>query len=213
MIPVLFHGDEADAHRRRSFCVASMTSPLAPPRSSWDNRVLLYVTDTSRSLPETYDTLDAYMVHSFCELQEGKFLDVDPYGRSWKRSVSGAIMGDYRAVLCGIKGDQKYLQRCLKLKTNWNSERVCMYCNATNAGNTIYTAFGPAAPHRASLTSTQQFIESRCFPNPWVRLPGFHIELVLTDWLHLVDLSLTPEVAASESCWMFGYILNGLPFG
>ncbi len=140
------------------------------------------------------------MVHSFCELQEGCFFDVDPYGRPWMRDFSGPIMGGFKAVLCGIKGDQKHLQRALKLKTSWNSERVCMYCHATQSGRTIYTAFGPSAPHRSSLVSTEEFIESGCHPNPWVRLPGFHLELVLTDWLHLVDLSLTPEVAASESC-------------
>lgn len=200
MIPVLFHGDDADSHRRRSFTVCSMSSPLAPPRSSWDNRVLLYVADTSRMLAESYDTLDSFMVHSFCELQEGCFFDVDPYGRPWMRDFSGPIMGGFKAVLCGIKGDQKHLQRALKLKTSWNSERVCMYCHATQSGRTIYTAFGPSAPHRSSLVSTEEFIESGCHPNPWVRLPGFHLELVLTDWLHLVDLSLTPEVAASESC-------------
>lgn len=201
VIPLLFHGDDADAHRRRSFCVCAISSPLAPPRSSWDNRALLFVADTGRMLPETYDTLDAFMVHSLCELQEGTFFDVDPYGRPWDRGVSGLIMGGLRAVLCGIKGDQKYLQRALKLRSSWNSERVCMYCHATSSGANLYTSFGPGAPHRNSLVSTEHFIESGCYPNPWVRLPGFHLELVLADWLHLVDLSLTPEVAASDSCF------------
>ena len=146
VIPLLFHGDDADAHRRRSFCVCAISSPLAPPRSSWDNRALLYVADTGRMLPETYDTLDAFMVHSLCELQEGTFFDVDPYGRPWDRGVSGLIMGGLRAVLCGIKGDQKYLQRALKLRSSWNSERVCMYCHATSSGANLYTSFGPGAP-------------------------------------------------------------------
>ena len=196
-IPLVFHGDDADAHRRRSFCVCTISSPLALPCSSWDNKILLYAVDTSRVTNESFDCLDSWMVHSLCELQEGRFFDVDPFGQPLDRGFTGEIMGGYRAVLCAIKGDQKFLQRALKLKTSWTSERVCMWCSASASGQNMYTAFGPNAPHRTSLTSNESFITNGCHPNAWIRLPGFHVELVLADWLHLVDLSLTPEVAAS----------------
>lgn len=196
-IPLVFHGDDADAHRRRSFCVCTISSPLALPCSSWDNKILLYAVDTSRVTNESFDCLDSWMVHSLCELQEGRFFDVDPFGQPLDRGFTGEIMGGYRAVICAIKGDQKFLQRALKLKTSWTSERVCMWCSASASGQNMYTAFGPNAPHRTSLTSNESFITNGCHPNAWIRLPGFHVELVLADWLHLVDLSLTPEVAAS----------------
>ena len=61
----------------------------------------------------------------------------------------------------------------------------------------LYTMFGPSAPHRRTLVSTVEFIESRCHMNPWIRIPGFDMQLVLADWLHIVDLAITPEVSAS----------------
>ena len=197
IIPVMYHGDDADSHRRRSFCVASMSSPLAPPVTSWDNRVLLSVMDVSRATNETFETLDAWMVWSFCEMQEGSFFTVDPFGRSFERGKTGPVCGPYRAVLCAVKGDQKYLQRCLKLKTSWNSDQVCMYCDARYSGDLVYTSFGPGAPHRETLVDTDKFIRTKCNMNPWIRLPGFSLDMVLTDWLHLVDLAITPEVSAS----------------
>lgn len=197
IIPVQWHGDDADSHRRRSFCCCTLSSPLAAPGSAWDNRILVYVTDNSRVCSETFDTLDAWMCWAFCELQEGCFFTVNPFGEEFNRGKTGQICGQYRAVLCAIRGDQKYLQRCLKLKTAWNSEQVCAFCRASNAGDLVYTHFGPAAPHRQTMISTEQFMESRCHMNPWIRIPGFHIELILTDWLHIVDLAITPEVAAS----------------
>ena len=53
--------------------------------------------------------------------------------------------------------------------------------------------------HRAHMQSTLGFITSGSNPNPWTRLPGFSITMVLTDWLHLVDLAITPEASASVS--------------
>ncbi|CAK9061169.1 unnamed protein product [Durusdinium trenchii] len=47
-----------------------------------------------------------------------------------------------------------------------------------------------------------------CRYNPWTNLSGWHIEVVSGDWLHVVDLTLVPEAAASvarscvrESVW------------
>ena len=194
------HGDDADSHRRRSFCTVTIGSPLMPARSTWENRVMIYIIDTSRAVTETYDVLDSWVVYGLCELQEGRFFDVDLYGAPCQRPKAGQhICGQFRGVLVALKGDQKYLQRNLKLTTSWNSERVCMYCAATSHGALMYTAFGPNAPHRGTLVNNEYFMANGCRPGPWIRLPGFDLELVLADWLHLVDLSLTPEVCASDA--------------
>lgn len=195
--PILCHGDDADSHRRRSFCVCTIASPLSTSRSSWDTRFPLYIVDNTRALNETFDCLDAWIVHGLCELQEGSFMDVDVYGRPWARGKHGRICGPYTGVFVALKGDQKFLQKCLKLTTSATSELVCMYCKAKNHGDLIYTAFGPSAPHRECLVSNVDFLLEGCRPNSWIRLPGFHLSRVLTDWLHLIDLSLIPEVSAS----------------
>ena len=200
VIPVLFHGDDADSHRRRSFYVCTLTSPLCEYECSWDSRILLACLDNSRALPETYDVLDAWMVYGLTELQEGAFFTVNPWGDAFHRGKSGPCCGPYRAVLAGIKGDEKFIQRTLKLTTSWISEGVCMYCAAQKSGRLLYTHFGPRAPHRETLVSNEEFFATGCKPNAWLRLPGFDVQRIFLDWLHLVDLALTPESAASALC-------------
>lgn len=85
VFPVLCHGDDADSHRRRSFTVLTIGSPLTRGRSSWDERFLIYVMDVNRSVPETYDCLDAWVVYSLTELQEGRFMNVGAYGQPYER--------------------------------------------------------------------------------------------------------------------------------
>ena len=177
----------------------TISSPLLGGRSSWDIRHLLYVMDVHRALNESYDTLDSWVVLGLTELQEGRFMDVDVYGSPCRRAFSGPVCGPYRGVLFGLKGDQKFLQKTLKLTTSWISDKCCMYCGATLTGALVYTSFGPHAPHRAHMQSTLGFISSGSNPNVWTRLPGFSISMVLTDWLHLVDLAITPEASASVS--------------
>ncbi|CAK9058913.1 Uncharacterized protein SCF082_LOCUS31385, partial [Durusdinium trenchii] len=49
-----------------------------------------------------------------------------------------------------------------------------------------------------TMTSTSEFITNMASPdNPWVRLPGWDIQVLMSDWLHLVDLSLAPDACAS----------------
>ena len=107
-------------------------------------------------------------------------------------------------------GDQKYIQRALKLTTSWVSEKCCMYCDAALSGPHLYTFFGENAPHRSTLKSTTDFIVHGCRPNPWIRIPGFDISIVMTDWLHLVDLAITPEMAGSVNCLCISSFTCGL---
>ena len=165
VFPIICHGDDADSHRRRSFCCFTIASPLAPARSSWDTRILCYVIDTSRAVNETYDTLDAWIVHGLCELQEGKFFTVDVYGQPWSRGKSGRICGSYIG-----------LQRALKLKTSATADRVCMYCAATGSGGMLYTQFGPSAPHRGTLVSNVEFMLHGCHPKAGFDCLGFMLK-------------------------------------
>ena len=90
-IPLLFHGDDADSHRRRSFYVATVSSPLCVYENSWDSRCLLCCIDNTRALPETYDAIDHWMVYGFMELQEGSFFTVNVYGEEFHRGKSGKV--------------------------------------------------------------------------------------------------------------------------
>lgn len=203
-IPLIVHGDDADAHRRRSFCVVSWASVLIHGCSPWDSKYMIYCTDNYHATAETYAVLDAWAVFSLTELQLGRYLDVGPYG-PLNRSCNGQLIADgWRGILVFHKGDEKYFQRCYGMRTSWVSNRICWYCKAEkdSASPNLYTLHGPCAPHRSSMNTTEEFIALVCSPNPWVRLPGWNIEVILSDWLHIVDLTLTPECAASVT-WFF----------
>ena len=45
--------------------------------------------------------------------------------------------------------------------------------------------------------TTAEFIQKGCGPNPFVHLPGFSIDMIVNDLLHVLDLSLVPDVAGS----------------
>ena len=48
--------------------------------------------------------------------------------------------------------------------------------------------------------SSAAFITDGCRNNAWCRMPGWHISILGLDWLHVVDLTLAPELAASVPC-------------
>lgn len=202
-VPLLFHGDDADSHRRRSFYTCTISSPLCSQTNSWDTRILLCTLDNSKALPETFDAIDTWLVYGLTELQEGKFMTVDPWGRHCDRGFTGRICGPYVGILVGMKGDEKFIQRALKVVASPISDGVCMYCKASQTGQYMYTYHGEYADHRSTLVSNLEFFQSGCRMNAWIRLPGFHLSRVFLDWLHLVDLSLTPECAASVTCFQF----------
>ena len=145
--------------------------------------------------------IDTWLVHGFTELQEGRFLQVDPWGRPYNRGFSGQVCGPYVAIIIGMKGDEKFIQRCLKVNASPISDGVCMYCKASQSGEYMYTFHGPHASHRQTMTDNLEFFRNGCRMNAWLCLPGFHLERVMLDWLHLVDLSLIPECSASVS-WL-----------
>ena len=47
------------------------------------------------------------------------------------------------------------------------------------------------------MFTTEQFIREGCGPNPFVHMPGWHVDVLVNDVLHVLDLSLIPDAAAS----------------
>ena len=156
MIPLVIHADDADSHRRRSFCIMTLSSALVGQCSPWDARMLLYITDMQHCADETLDTLDAWVCWSLLELSVGTWQEVDPFGNSipTRRSKVGLpLAGPYRGVLVCHKGDQKYIQRAYHMQGSWVSEFVCWHCRAMRSGEHCYTLHGKCAPHRQTKVS------------------------------------------------------------
>ena len=198
-MPLVLHGDDADSHRRRSFLITTMGS-LVVSGSMYDSRQLLYLLDNSRATPETMATLDLWVTWGLTELQLGVYLDIDPYGNrhaAYDCGRQGLIAEGWRGILVYHKGDEKYIQRCYRTSHSAVSRNVCILCRATQEGPMVYTTHGVNALHRTTCLSTEQFITDVCGVRTYVSLPGFNINMLCYDWLHICDLTIIPEVAAS----------------
>lgn len=201
-IPLICHGDDAESHRRRSFMVTSFGSLLVGNCSPWDNRFLSYCCDNNRVCSETLDSLDSWLAWSYTELMCGRWLQHGPWSEilPHRRNKAGKLLANgYRGILVVMRGDEKYVQKAFHMRVSWVSEQVCWMCSASRVRDSqnLYTYFGPGAGHRLSLIGLEDFICQICRPNGWVRIPGFHPQMLFYDFLHVFDLTLVPDAAAS----------------
>ena len=200
-IPLALHGDDAESHRRRSFCICTVGS-VTVHGNTWDTKMLVFCLDNSQCTAETSRTLDLWLTWSLLELSLGHFLDKDPYGNPYGPYQTGARVGPiaegWRAVLAVQKGDEKYIQRVFHTSHSWVSEQVCLLCEASqNRADRLYTEWGPTAKWRSTMVTTEKFIEVVVRTQTFVTLPGWHIENLQHDLLHVLDLAIIPECAAS----------------
>lgn len=203
IIPLAVHGDEADSHRRRSFSILTIHS-LTVHGTLFDKKFLIYCLDNSVAHSNTAATLERYVAHSLAELQTGTFSGLDPWNRPFSpkhRNLSdnGQICGGWKFVLSMVKGDEKWHQRTFRTSKSWVSSSPCLHCSASsnNDQGLIYTSFGPNAAHRSTLTSNTDFIQNIVQCHTWTTVPGFHISMVVYDWLHVTDLCIVPECSGS----------------
>ncbi|CAL1131312.1 unnamed protein product [Cladocopium goreaui] len=171
-------------------------------KSPWDSRFLLYCTDNSKSCSNTYDTLDTWVAWSFTELGAGRWLQHSPWGEYMGRreDKAGTLIADgWIGVLVAHRGDEKALAKAFHVKNTWVSEEVCFTCRASRLSDSryLYTGFGQNAPHRETIVDLHTFVTSKVGPNAWTRVPGFHPSMIAYDWLHVLDLALIPDAAAS----------------
>lgn len=197
----MVHGDDAESHRRRSFTVTTLGSLVVTGKSLWDIIFLMYTFDNSRASTDTIATLDLWLCWSPVECQCGHYLDTDPWGRpynAFQNGRCGLIAGGYKAVLALHKGDEKYLQKVYRAARTAVSHNVCMSCEASSQqGPLLYTLYGENAAHRNTILDTSTFITKVAGVQTWTRIPGWGPEILGHDWLHVVDLTLIPEAAAS----------------
>ena len=168
----------------------------------FDTKFLLYCLDVAQAVPETMAILDKWLTWGLMELQLGRYMDMDPWGRplpEWQDGKrQGPVASGWRGILVYHKGDEKYIQRTYKTSHGAVSRNVCIQCHATNTDDhLIYTQHGPNAPHRATRLTTEEFITRVAGIATIITLPGFSVEFLTHDWLHVVDLTIIPEVSAS----------------
>ena len=74
--------------------------------------------------------LDMHVVHSFQQLQRGRTLPFDPWGKLITGASESVIADGWRGVWVGTKGDQQYIKKCFCFESSWVSENVCHRCKA-----------------------------------------------------------------------------------
>lgn len=184
--------------------VVSFASLLVEGCSPWESRYLLYCLDSNVSCSETLDGLDVWLAWSFTELMSGHWFEHGPFAARLpeRRALAGKpIASGFRGIIVAHRGDEKHIQKAYHMSVSWISEQVCWRCCASRVRTSelLYTYFGPAAPHRNTMISLETFLTETCRPNAWVNIPGFHPEQLLFDFLHVFDLTLVPDAAASAT--------------
>lgn len=173
--------------------------------SPFDTKLLVYCVDNHQAVHETFTTLDQWFVWSLCELALGHFLDKDPFNRDhqpFSQGRRGRICGPWKGIVVVHKGDEKYIHKAYGMTHSWISKFICFRCKAESQGPNCYSTYGEHAPHRRTMMDTDQFIEGSCHGGcPWIRLPGWSVEMLANDWLHVVDLAVSPECCASVPCF------------
>ena len=182
------------------------------PGNMWDTRFVCFCIDNSQATPMTGHTLEAWFCWGLLELQQGHYLDVDPYGERYEPYYSGrqgTLAGGFRGVLMVHKGDEKYIQRAYKTSHSWVSENICLLCKASSKQpSLLYTEFLPTAGHRSTMLKTEQFIADVCQVKTFCNIPGWHIEMLQHDLLHVLDLAIIPECAASTLTLWFNLCID-----
>ena len=182
--------------------VTSFASLVVGNCSPFDNRYVTYCVDNNRACPETLDCLDSWLAWSYTELMNEKWVEHGPWSEALpSRSGKGGklIAGGYRGILCVMRGDEKFVQKAFHMRVSWVSEQVCWMCCASRVRDSLnlYTYFGPGATHRLSLISLSDFISDISKGCAWIRVPGFQPEMLFYDFLHVFDLTVVPDAAAT----------------
>ena len=99
-----------------------------------------------------------HVVHSFQQLQRGRTLPFDPWGKLTGADES-VIADGWRGVWVGTKGDQQYIKKCFCFESSWVSENVCHRCKAP--GFKLLRLGGPGA----------------CIPRNYVHMKSFNLKL------------------------------------
>ena len=144
IVPIELHGDDADAHRRRTCLVVSWQSAVTKG-ATIDCIFPAYCVDNNQATEETASQLDMALVWSLQQMSAGTLFEHDHWGNTTTPLVSGAIAGPWRACWVGTKGDQAFIKKSFKLSGSWVSKHVCYACKAGPLNK--YLGLGPLVLH------------------------------------------------------------------
>ena len=145
MVPVELHGDDADAHRRRTFLVVSWQSAVTKG-ATIDCLFPAFCLDNNQATEQTASQLEMALVWSLQQMSAGRLFNHNHWGVTTTAAFPGPIAGRYRACWVGTKGDQAYLKKAFKLSGSWVSKNVCHACQAGPLNKYLHSAFKSCIP-------------------------------------------------------------------
>ena len=147
----------------------------------------------------TYNSMLEVMKWSMLQLYIGRVSKFLPDGTEWERSSKHLPPGTELpvALLIQARGDWPFLKQLFQVP-QWNQEHICWLCRATKETYKI--------THSHSTWRTQRYAPNQFFHElregdrqlcPLLELPGFSFASICLDWMHIMDLGVSPLIMGS----------------
>ena len=136
---------------------------------------------------------------SLLQLYMGRVNEFLPDGSEWVRTGKHLVQGTELpvALLVQARGDWPFLKQLFQVP-QWNQHQICWLCRATKENDKITHS---QSPWRMKGYAPNQFFhelrEAGVRLNPLMSLPGFTFASICLDWMHIMDLGVSPVVMGS----------------
>ena len=203
IVPLQLHGDDV-AVRKGLIGLTALVMSLSSPLASAFHDLLLIISlilkgVTSDALQIFYKTL----AWSFGVLSTGKWPESDQNGSSWphgtyRQKLAGSWLAaahgsGYIAYVTDCLGDWKFVKEAWLLPQHFNKDACCVHCDASrNPHNENWIAdVRPGAFDRRRRRTAADYLATFTTPPPLSTLPGWHLLMLLVDFMHTDHLGCT----------------------
>ena len=111
------------------------------------------------------------------------------------------LAGGYCGALTEIRGDWKWIRETFYLEQHYGANYICHLCRAhTSISRLLYKDFRTTAHHRNTLVNSIAWwtaYTAGALVSPLVYIPGFDIWRLVFDLMHVLDLGVMQDCAAS----------------
>ena len=211
LLPVIWHNDGVEVHKNQEHIVFSWGSLLGTSTHVLDRKFLL------TSLPYKHVRDRAWRTSAFSEiarfvawLHEVLSSGIMPATGFYNEELTGQraewagrpVAGPWRFAFVGCKGDGKARVETHQFRRNYNSTYICEACLATQAfprapTALLYTDFSDNALYRQTLIQHDDYLSGEATLSAWCVVPGFRLETVWHDLMHVVFLGTARDSVAS----------------
>lgn len=203
-IPVVLHGDDVQYKKtgHESIAAISFHAELGDATTRL-SRYLIAAVPLAWSTPNTLQPIFFAVKYSLECMLQGTFPHTDEYGRafapnSWRAKVAGQplLPLQWCFAFTGFVSDWKFLKEAFMLPQHYGKPHCCHRCMATKQQGPHF-AYDPRpeAGWRTTIMSTEQLLQiaPAC---PLTQLPGFHLQLLKADIMHLLHLGICMHMVA-----------------